>query len=342
MNWFFRKTKRSPDIAGVIFGQAIGDALGSQNEFNKTIVVRDLKNTWGYDFPAYSDDTQMMLAVARAMIESPVHQVSDIKDFMEALSKSFVGWSNGDFGANNRSPGGTCLAGVRRLENSKHAGAWKTSGAVASGKGNGGVMRASVLGAIPDPLLAFRVAAMSSVPTHNNVESLLASGSLAFLISSLLAGESWHSSMNQLMLVLSCWKQNLLTFTACDDQYPEWAIGTIAASYFAALDKMPPEDFHAQNTQKYKNGVIGNDFKTIEALCQGIYSANRWNSYPEVVLNCANNSGDSDTTSAIAGALAGARWGKNDIPLRWVERIENAKGLNTYAQKIMQTYQPSK
>jgi ADP-ribosylglycohydrolase len=50
------------------------------------------------------------------------------------------------------------------------------------------------------------------------------------------------------------------------------------------------------------------------------------------VLNVANRGGDSDTTSAIAGAMLGARFGLKGIPPEWVDRVLNvdcttAKGV---------------
>jgi ADP-ribosyl-[dinitrogen reductase] hydrolase len=45
-------------------------------------------------------------------------------------------------------------------------------------------------------------------------------------------------------------------------------------------------------------------------------------SFEECLLDVVNRGGDADTTGAIAGMLAGARYGCDAIPGRWLRALE--------------------
>jgi ADP-ribosyl-[dinitrogen reductase] hydrolase len=46
-------------------------------------------------------------------------------------------------------------------------------------------------------------------------------------------------------------------------------------------------------------------------------------SFPDAVIRAVNLGGDADTVGAITGALAGACWGVQAIPLRWLVRLRD-------------------
>jgi ADP-ribosyl-[dinitrogen reductase] hydrolase len=50
-------------------------------------------------------------------------------------------------------------------------------------------------------------------------------------------------------------------------------------------------------------------------------------SLEEAIIAAVNLGQDSDTTGAVAGALAGARWGMADIPQRWLDVLRNREEL---------------
>lgn len=45
------------------------------------------------------------------------------------------------------------------------------------------------------------------------------------------------------------------------------------------------------------------------------------NTFEDAIIGAVNHGGDADTIAAIAGSLAGARFGFNNIPKRWVEAL---------------------
>lgn len=46
------------------------------------------------------------------------------------------------------------------------------------------------------------------------------------------------------------------------------------------------------------------------------------NSFEQVIVKCVNNGGDADTIAAIAGGLAGAKYGFDHIPDRWIHQLD--------------------
>ncbi len=104
---------------GTILGLTIGDTLGRPAEFLHTIdAIRERFGPDGViDFVAdhhpagtFTDDTQMTLCVARALIRAG-HEPLDT--LMSAMAKEFIEWSRS--AENDRAPGTTCMAGCRNL-----------------------------------------------------------------------------------------------------------------------------------------------------------------------------------------------------------------------------------
>ena len=98
--------------SGALLGLAYGDALGAPTEF---MTVAEIEHRYGVGGPRelvgapalVTDDTQMTLAVARALVEGGRDGVGD------ALRDHFVRWWESP--DNNRAPGMTCLQACERL-----------------------------------------------------------------------------------------------------------------------------------------------------------------------------------------------------------------------------------
>jgi ADP-ribosyl-[dinitrogen reductase] hydrolase len=57
--------------------------------------------------------------------------------------------------------------------------------------------------------------------------------------------------------------------------------------------------------------------------------------FEDVVAAAVNCGGDTDTQGAVAGALAGARWGYESIPTRWLEPLQDRERLVTLADRLL-------
>ena len=56
------------------------------------------------------------------------------------------------------------------------------------------------------------------------------------------------------------------------------------------------------------------------------------NSFEEAIIGAVNHGGDADTIAAITGSLAGAKFGYDNIPKRWIEQ------LNPEVKKFLENY----
>jgi protein-tyrosine phosphatase len=59
----------------------------------------------------------------------------------------------------------------------------------------------------------------------------------------------------------------------------------------------------------------------VDALETALWAVGGASNFADAVLRAANLGDDADTTAAIAGQLAGARWGAAGIPQRWRQRL---------------------
>jgi ADP-ribosylglycohydrolase len=60
------------------------------------------------------------------------------------------------------------------------------------------------------------------------------------------------------------------------------------------------------------------------------------NSFEEAVTEVVNLGGDTDTAGAILGALAGAHYGVEAIPQRWLDGLQNRDGIDARAHALAQ------
>jgi len=127
---------------GIIFGLAIGDALGFPTEF---MSLKNIKKEYGLsgiqDFPKtpalFTDDTQMSIAIAEALIKVGDR---DIETIMAAIRDECIKWYHSP--ENNRAPVRTCLTGIENMERSQH----RSENGIADSKGCGSAVRAAPIG----------------------------------------------------------------------------------------------------------------------------------------------------------------------------------------------------
>lgn len=74
---------------------------------------------------------------------------------------------------------------------------------------------------------------------------------------------------------------------------------------------------------------------TIQAVFQALFTTA---SFEDCLLDVVNRGGDADTTGAIAGMLAGARYGRDAIPGRWLRSLEEAtrRACEQQAEALLQ------
>lgn len=71
------------------------------------------------------------------------------------------------------------------------------------------------------------------------------------------------------------------------------------------------------------------------ALRVGFAAAFRHDDFEPAVVFAANFGGDADTNAAVAGALAGARFGASRIPERWLEPLQDRARVSGLATRLL-------
>ncbi len=295
---------------GCIVGLAAGDALGYPTEF---MSLADIKKTCGEEgatgflgTPAlYSDDTQMTLCIARALVEagSP-----DLEALMQAVSREFVAW--GESPENNRSPGNTCMTGCFNLARGIH---WRESG-VAGSKGCGSAMRSAPVGLLyhDDEKRLVEVAQATGLPTHGHPTALAAAVGTAYLTALALRREPPESYVERLAKATQSIDGE---FVECIRKVPE-ALG------------MEDEETALEFLGR---GWVGEEAVALALYCFLLDPGD----YRRAVLRGANTNGDSDSIACIAGAVSGAYNGMGAIPPDWVRDVEGSAMLREVARKLL-------
>lgn len=286
-------------LKGLVYGAAIGDALGAHVEF---LSLEQIKEEYGpsgiqdlREHAIWTDDTQMTLALTRAVLRT---KDQDVESIMKEIAKEFILWMD-DPGL---SPGMTCMNAVYQL---KQGVSWRESGKNNS-KGCGTAMRVSHLGYVyrdePDKLK--QVAALSSRITHGHPAAEAGSIAAAFLVKLALdAIPLGHFLVNLRPIV--------------QEISPDFD------KQMELLKKVIEEDLSVeQGLAKLGNGWIAE-----EAVAMALYAViKNPNDFVQTVRSAVNISGDSDSVGTIAGGISGALLGIDAIPESWVEKLAQ-KGI---------------
>ena len=309
-------------FVGCIWGLAIGDALGYPVEFMSRAEIMKRFTPFGIRqmepssrFPAgsYTDDTQMSLAIANALIKNKDNSVEEI---MKNISTEFASWyrfvKDKEHPENDRDSGLTCLEGARKLEQGVN---WKYSGVIGS-EGCGAAMRTAPIG------LAFynnldklkEIATASAISTHNSDVAVASAVANAYLVARSLTNDDYKSSL-----------QDLLKFTDG------------ISKKFTDKIKQIPYAMNLPNTEALD--LLGQGWTGHEAVALALYCALK-NDYDfeKTVLMGANTNGDSDSIASIAGGIVGAYQGIESIPKLFLRPLENRDNLEETAEQLCRKY----
>jgi ADP-ribosylglycohydrolase len=293
---------------GMIYGLAIGDALGRETEF---MSLEHIKSTYGSggitDLPEsalFTDDTQMSIAITEALIRAGE---GDLESIIGAVKEEFIKWYHSP--ENTRAPGRTCLRGVASMEQGTH---WSQSG-VADSKGCGSAMRSAPIGYFYQnhPEMLRQVARASGLCTHGHSTADAACVGAAYLVKLALDDTPPENMIPELLSytneISKEWDNAILKVQMCLD----WDDEEKALAYLG-------------------EGWVGE-----EAVALALYCFLRYpDSNEKVVIRGANTNGDSDSIACIAGAISGAYLGIEAIPENWVSRIEKSQYLGELAARL--------
>lgn len=290
---------------GALLGAAVGDCLGSTYEFRSREAIRLAVglNTeligggacaWKPGEP--TDDTQMSLAIARAIAEAGGLDQA-------AIGKHFVAWLDSkpkDIGILTRKTLHAMKAGM----DPKMAGynAWAFDGFFNAG--NGSVMRAgptSLLTAFKDDEEILRAAVQSSELTHADTRCTWGTAAIAKGVALIMNGES-----------------------NVTEKVAAW-IGDRSPTVTAALKAVPTLSAEAVRTDGYVVSTVQAAFWALEHS----------KSFVDGIVFAANHGEDTDTAAATAGILLGAKYGLEGVPKSWRDQVIGGDEITGLAGTIL-------
>ena len=287
-------------IKGIIFGHAVADALGVPVEFKTREYLRknpvtDMMGYGTYHQPkgTWSDDTSMTLCTLESITENKEINLDDI---MESFSK----WRC--FGY--MTPNGDCFdignATYSAISNYLEGKEFPYGNNSEYSNGNGSLMRIIPVTLFhtlkkQNPVKYREDVHNVSMLTHPHIRSVLACGIYDFVLYELIKNPTIESVKIGLDNAYSHYKcvEEIKTYTRllkCD------------------FDKLPENEIKS-------SGYV------VDSLEAAIWCVLNTKSYEECVLKAVNLGEDTDTVGAIAGGLAGALYGYDAIPEKWINTL---------------------
>jgi ADP-ribosylglycohydrolase len=309
--------------AGCLVGAALGDALGKLTEFiDYDSILHQFGPRGMTDPPAnalYTDDTQLTMATARALIAAG-DQV--LPRLMDVVCDEFLGWLNlQDHPVNRRAPGVPTMDALGRLKKGM------PYASAADGGANGSITATrSVPVALRyhgDVQKIVETASEISRVTHGHPAAVSAGAASALLVDYALSG-----------LPIAEWprKAELDLKRYCPDAPRQTleAIRTAARTVTWDPEDAMLEQFHAR--PGYGGGWMAEEAVGIALYC----FMHQPHDYVTTVRLGANAYGDSDTDGIadIAGAISGAYNGIQAIPQDWIQRLEDGAEIERLAAKL--------
>jgi ADP-ribosyl-[dinitrogen reductase] hydrolase len=337
---------------GCLLAGAIGDALGAPIESKPIERIREVGTPFGItDFVPHhdgigsiTDDTQMTLFTAEALIRAhATARRTGETDVRYALQHGYQRWlftqgvpwekargperhdeSPGGWLVTvpglhrRRAPGATCFFALKEYGKSGTPGTFTHT--LNNSKGCGGIMRAAPVALwSDDPAELFETGAVSAALTHSHPSGYLPAGAHAVLVGQLLRGVALPDAIGLVRELLPAWNGHQETLAALDSAVALAEVGAPSPERVATLG----------------GGNVGET-----ALAIAVYAALVTTDPNAALLVAVNHSGDSDSTGAVCGNLAGALYAEGSLEKRWLERLELREVIETVASDALAEFGP--
>ena len=288
---------------GALLGLAAGDAVGTTVEFRSPGSFEPLTDMVGGGPFAlhpgqWTDDTSMALCLAESLVDRGTHDPAD------QMRRYVRWWKEGYFSPTGRcfDIGGTTGSQLGRFVRTGRPVDDRIDEEAAA---NGSLMRLAPVSIrwSHDAEAVVARAAESSRPTHAASRPVDACKVLAAMTAALIRGEPWGQVSDP-----GFWNQGPL----------HREVEAIARGSWRT--KAPP-------------AIRGTGY-CVDALEAAIWAVAGAADYREAILRAANLGDDADTTAAIAGQIAGARFGASGIPGPWLERLAMRERIESLADAL--------
>lgn len=339
-------------VRGSLIGGACGDAFGYPVEFIFSFKEIEAKYGIGgiaeYDmsYPwlsgareggcaLISDDTQMSLYTAEALIES--HKSG--RDLLQTISEAYLAWYGHQVGKSvkisyrsrlseieelnqRRAPGNTCLSALYAVSNGKTA--------YNQSKGCGGIMRVApigIFGAVHKWTLykTAGIAGESAEITHLHPLSTYSSAALAIIVQECIETDNVDPVTfrniveNSIRIVEEVYGENSPNMNEFKD---------VIYNALSLFDNQQ-EDWEIIETK------LGGGWIAEETLAIAVFSVARHiDDFAGCMMCAVNHGGDSDSTGAVAGNIIGAIIGYDMIPKKFTETLQFRDLIISYSDAL--------
>lgn len=306
--------KRNP-YKDILFGVAIGDALGVPVEFNSrdtiaTNPVTDMRSFGTHSQPAgtFSDDSSMTFCLAEALT----------KPFsVQTIATNFIRWLNEAYwtaGGDVFDVGIATHGAIKQLE--KGCKPELAGGTNISQNGNGSLMRIlPLLMYIKEKPVSerYELTKLVSSMTHGHIRSVIACFYYLEFARYLLEGLDKFKAYERLKTEIPAFLQNI----------------SINPEEIKLFQRLLEEDI-ADLTMKeiHSSGYV---LYTLEA---SIWCLLTTDNYADATLKAVNLGSDTDTTGAVTGGLAGLLYGWESIPDNWMEVLVRKEDIRELAVRL--------
>lgn len=297
--------KVSDLFIGSSLGTLVGDAFGASVEGWHPSDIRERYGLLEKPINGrYTDDTQMMIGIMEAIQSNPRPTQQGIADrFLENFDPM-------------RGYGGRIFGVMRKIE----AGI-KADEVGTDSWGNGAAMRIAPIGYFfyDDRKKLVEYAVKSAEITHKHpmgvAGAVAQAAAVALAVDAATKGEEIDAG-----------------------RYVDDIIATIegiSSEFSSALSYL--KGISTSGVEEAIDLLISNftrDVSAIGAVPAAISAFLLSKNFADAVIIAVNAGGDADTTGAMAGAVAGAYYGADDIPGDWLEAMENGKKGVAYIKDL--------
>jgi poly(ADP-ribose) glycohydrolase ARH3 len=282
---------------GALLGTFVGDALGMPFEgATHWAIPPDIEMTEArMGRGTYTDDTQMMIALAESLIERGRVE----EDHLSRASQAAYDPTRG-YGRGTRRVLELWSNSVPVAEAAKQVFAGRGS------RGNGAAMRIAPVAVRfhQDPERLLAEAARSARVTHAHPVGVDGAMVQAAAIGAALRND------------------DILAVALATARTEELRVGL---ADLGAMRGENPAELHAR---------LHASSDAAESVCAAIYSALAHPTFDAAVRFAVSLGGDTDTVAAMTGAISGAHMGANSIPRRWVDALEDGDRGRTHVERL--------
>lgn len=319
---------RDPIVDGLI-GQAVGDAFGVPVEFMSRDKVRELSlhdmvgndclihftSRWSTLIPsgAWSDDTSMTIAAMASIIN---HQ-GEI-DYDDIMKQFLAWWDDGEY-ASLGFPfglGRNISCALQRYREGVPA--LDCGGKGMMDNGNGALMR----------IFPFSMYCIMNELTENDTIDVIRKA----------AGITHGHDIN----AMSCFIYTLFLDDCIRTRNPWKAYENSIlyhTEYFSSMFSEEAIRAHEPLVTKFQQSTFNPDSimesgYVVDSLMVAIYSILHTENYEDAIRMAVNFGYDTDTNAAITGSIAGAMYGQDQIPEKWLNQIKKKEYLMTLGRQF--------